>query len=77
MCVHVCSLRSGLLDARRLLERGIKIGLGTGEEWRTTEFMPSRWAVHTYVHLRVFARCEGGRTRPPLELYICDISLLI
>ena len=30
-CVFVISLRSGILDTRRMLDLGIKIGLGTGK----------------------------------------------
>ena len=58
----MCSLRSGLLDARRLLERGIKIGLGTGKEWRSGSLLGEGR--------------EGGRAHPtklpsPLEnLYL-------
>lgn len=31
ICFLECSIRSGLLDARRLLDKGIKVGLGTGQ----------------------------------------------
>ena len=62
-----CSLCSGVLDARRLLDRGIKVGLGTGTYLRTsneTLQCTLRYTYHTRSPNSKFALNRVACIRP-------------